>query len=134
MTSVSGAAAAATRPNGRGAGTINKLDAMLAAYAAEYGLIPWSAGGATTSTPGEQPSRRRDAAPGRARRAVGSHPGDHDRPWAADHRLGRHRDLPPDRRESGAALTAWRYTLIGSALVPAQLAAVIGLTLTGTLR
>jgi hypothetical protein len=38
MTSVSGTAAAATGPNDHGAGTIDKLDTMLAGYAAEYGL------------------------------------------------------------------------------------------------
>ena len=38
MTSVSGTAAAATGPNGYGAGTIDKLDAKLAGYATEYGL------------------------------------------------------------------------------------------------
>ena len=38
MTSVSGTAAAATGPNGYGAGTIDKLDTMLAGYAADYGL------------------------------------------------------------------------------------------------
>jgi len=38
MTSVAGTAAAATGPNGFGAGTIDKLDTTLAEYAAEYGL------------------------------------------------------------------------------------------------
>lgn len=38
MTSVSGTAAVATGPNGYGAGTIDKLDAKLAGYIAEYGL------------------------------------------------------------------------------------------------
>jgi hypothetical protein len=37
MTSVSGTAAAASGPNGYSAGTIDKLDIMLVAYAAEYG-------------------------------------------------------------------------------------------------
>jgi len=38
-------------------------------------------------------------------------------------------------RDFGAALRAWRFTLIGSVLVPVQLAvAVAGLTLTGALR
>ncbi|WP_160110809.1 NACHT domain-containing protein [Mycolicibacterium houstonense] len=38
MTSVAGTAAAATGPNEFGAGTIDKLDTMLAGYATEYGL------------------------------------------------------------------------------------------------
>lgn len=38
MTSISGTAAAATGPNGHGAGTIDKLDKTLAGYASEYGL------------------------------------------------------------------------------------------------
>lgn len=38
MTSVAGTAAAATGPNGYGAGTIDKLDTKLAEYATEYGL------------------------------------------------------------------------------------------------
>ena len=38
-------------------------------------------------------------------------------------------------RECGAALGAWQYTLIGAALVPAQLAAaIVGLHLIGALR